>query len=69
MLAGRVELVGPTLFERLPSELRHGLQPFEVEGQRRWVRAPMEKLIAQAEKILGSDFSVGGKRVRHAPGA
>jgi cytosine/adenosine deaminase-related metal-dependent hydrolase/SAM-dependent methyltransferase len=69
MLGGRVELVGPTLFERLPSELRHGLQLFEVEGQRRWVRAPMEKLIAQAEEILGSDFSVGGKRVRRAPAA
>jgi len=69
MLAGRVELVAPTLFERLPSELRHGLQLFEVEGQRRWVRAPMEQLIAQTEAVLGSDFSVGGKRVRRAPGA
>jgi cytosine/adenosine deaminase-related metal-dependent hydrolase/ubiquinone/menaquinone biosynthesis C-methylase UbiE len=69
MLAGRVELVAPTLFARLPSELRHGLQLFEVEGQRRWVRAPMEKLIAQTEEVLGSDFSVGGKRVRRAPAA
>jgi hypothetical protein len=62
-------LAGPTLFERLPNGLKHGLQLFEVEGQRRWVRAPMEKLIAQAEGILGSDFSVGGKRVSHAPDA
>lgn len=69
MLAGRVVLAGPTLFERLPNGLKHGLQLFEVEGQRRWVRAPMEKLIAQAVGILGSDFSVGGKRVSHAPGA
>jgi cytosine/adenosine deaminase-related metal-dependent hydrolase/ubiquinone/menaquinone biosynthesis C-methylase UbiE len=69
MLAGRVELVGPTLFERLPSELKHGLHLFEVEGQRRWVRAPVEKLIAETEGILGSDFSVGGKRVRRAPAA
>jgi hypothetical protein len=29
----------------------------------------MEKLIAQAEEVLGSDFCVGGKRVSHAPGA
>jgi hypothetical protein len=69
MLAGRIMLAGPTLFERLPNGLKQGLQLFEVEGQRRWVRAPMEKLIAQAEGILGSDFSVGGKRVSHAPGA
>jgi len=40
-----------------------------VEGQRRWVRAPMEKLIAEAEQVLGNDFSVGGKRVRRAAGA
>jgi cytosine/adenosine deaminase-related metal-dependent hydrolase/ubiquinone/menaquinone biosynthesis C-methylase UbiE len=69
MLAGQVALVGPTLFARLPSELKRGLQLFEVEGQRRWVRAPMEKLIAEAEQILGSDFSVGGKRVRRVPAA
>jgi cytosine/adenosine deaminase-related metal-dependent hydrolase/ubiquinone/menaquinone biosynthesis C-methylase UbiE len=69
MLAGRVELVGPRLFARLPSELKRGLQLFEVDGQRRWVRAPMEKLIAEAEVILGSEFSVGGKRVRRVPAA
>jgi cytosine/adenosine deaminase-related metal-dependent hydrolase/ubiquinone/menaquinone biosynthesis C-methylase UbiE len=69
MLAGRVELVSPTLFARLPSELKRGLQLFEVAGQRRWVRAPMEKLIAEAEEILGGDFSVGGKRVRRVPAA
>jgi cytosine/adenosine deaminase-related metal-dependent hydrolase/ubiquinone/menaquinone biosynthesis C-methylase UbiE len=69
ILAGRVQLAGPTLFERLSNELKDGLQLFEVEGQRRWVRAPMEKLIAQAGQILGSDFSVGGKRVRRAPAA
>jgi cytosine/adenosine deaminase-related metal-dependent hydrolase/ubiquinone/menaquinone biosynthesis C-methylase UbiE len=69
MLAGRVALVGPTLYERLPSELKQGLHLFEVEGQQRWVRAPMEELIAQAEEILGSDFTVGGKRVRRASAA
>jgi cytosine/adenosine deaminase-related metal-dependent hydrolase/ubiquinone/menaquinone biosynthesis C-methylase UbiE len=69
MLAGRVELASPTLFARLPSELKRGLQLFEVAGQRRWVRAPMEKLIAEAEEILGSNFSVGGKRVRRVPAA
>jgi cytosine/adenosine deaminase-related metal-dependent hydrolase/ubiquinone/menaquinone biosynthesis C-methylase UbiE len=69
MLAGRVQLASPTLFARLPGELKRGLQLFEVEGLRRWVRAPMEKLIADAEKVLGSDFSVGGKRVRRVPAA
>jgi hypothetical protein len=29
----------------------------------------MEKLIAEAEEILGGDFCVGGKRVRRVPAA
>jgi hypothetical protein len=40
-----------------------------VEGQLRWVRAPMDSLIGQAEETLGSDLRVGGKRVRRASAA
>ncbi len=69
ILAGRIQLVGPSIFERLPGALRHGLQPFAVDGQRRWVRAPIDKLVAEAEEALGSDLCVGGKRVRRAPAA
>ncbi|MGB8536569.1 MAG: methyltransferase domain-containing protein [Acidobacteriaceae bacterium] len=64
--AGRVQLAGPGLFERLPAALANGLEPFEVAGVPRWVRAPIGQLIADAEKVLGSDFCVGGKRVRRA---
>ena len=69
ILAGRIQLVGPSIFERLPGALRHGLQPFAVNGQQRWVRAPIDKLIAEAEEALGSDLCVGGKRVRRDPAA
>jgi hypothetical protein len=69
ILAGRIQLVGPSIFERLPGALRHGLQPFVVDGQQRWIRAPIDKLIAEAEEALGSDLCVGGKRVRRAPAA
>jgi hypothetical protein len=69
ILAGRIQLVGPSIFERLPRALRHGLQPFAVDGLHRWVRAPIDKLIAEAEEALGSDLCVGGKRVRRAPAA
>jgi ubiquinone/menaquinone biosynthesis C-methylase UbiE/cytosine/adenosine deaminase-related metal-dependent hydrolase len=67
--AGRIQLAGPALFERLPAALTNGLEPCEVDGLRRWVRAPIGKLIADAEEVLGSDFCVGGKRVRRAPAA
>jgi cytosine/adenosine deaminase-related metal-dependent hydrolase len=67
--AGRVQLAGPGLFERLPAGLTNGLEAFEVDGVRRWVRAPVHQLITDAEEVLGSDFCLGGKRVRHATAA
>ena len=67
--AGRVQLAGSELYESLPAALTNGLEPFEVDGVKRWVRAPIGQLIADAEEVLGSDFSVGGKRVRRAAAA
>jgi hypothetical protein len=69
IVGGRVQLASPLLFERLPLALREGLQLLEVDGHRRWVRAPIEKLLAGAEEFLGSDLRVGGKRVRRASAA
>ena len=69
VVGGRIQLAGPSLIERLPGVLRQGLELFQVEGQPRWVRAPISKLLAEAEEALGSDLRVGGKRVRHAPAA
>jgi cytosine/adenosine deaminase-related metal-dependent hydrolase/ubiquinone/menaquinone biosynthesis C-methylase UbiE len=69
IVGGRIQLAGPSLIERLPGVLRQGLQLFQVDGQPRWVRAPINKLLAEAEEALGTDLRVGGKRVRHAPAA
>jgi len=67
--AGRVQLAGPALFARLPAALTNGLELCEVDGMPRWVRAPVGQLIADTEDVLGSDFRVGGKRVRRASAA
>ncbi len=67
--AGRVQLAGSALFDRLPAALTNGLEPFEVDGLQRWVRAPISRLITDAEEVLGSNFCVGGKRVRRATAA
>jgi cytosine/adenosine deaminase-related metal-dependent hydrolase/ubiquinone/menaquinone biosynthesis C-methylase UbiE len=69
MLAGRVQLASPSLFKRLPRALKVGLESFEVDGHQRWVRAPFNKLFAEAEEVLGSNLHLGGKRVRCAPAA
>lgn len=67
IVAGRVQLASRALLERLPSELRAGMQLFEVDGNLRWVRAPINKLLAGAEEVLGSDLRVGGRSVRRGP--
>jgi cytosine/adenosine deaminase-related metal-dependent hydrolase len=67
IVAGRVQLASPSLLERLPITLREGMQLFEVNGHMRWMRAPINKLLAGAEEVLGSDLRVGGRSVRRAP--
>jgi cytosine/adenosine deaminase-related metal-dependent hydrolase/SAM-dependent methyltransferase len=67
IVGGRVQLAAPFLFEHLPLALRQGLQLFEVDGHLRWVRAPMDTLLADTEAALGDGLRVGGKRVRRAP--
>jgi cytosine/adenosine deaminase-related metal-dependent hydrolase/ubiquinone/menaquinone biosynthesis C-methylase UbiE len=69
IVGGRVQLASPSILDRLPFALREGLQLLEVDGHRRWVRAPIEKLLTGAEEFLGSDLRVGGKRVRRASAA
>jgi cytosine/adenosine deaminase-related metal-dependent hydrolase/ubiquinone/menaquinone biosynthesis C-methylase UbiE len=69
IVGGRIQLAGPSLIQRLPGVLKQGLQLFQVDGQPRWVRAPISKLLAEAEETLGSDLRVGGKRVRRATAA
>jgi cytosine/adenosine deaminase-related metal-dependent hydrolase/ubiquinone/menaquinone biosynthesis C-methylase UbiE len=69
IVGGRVQLASLSILKRLPLALREGLHLLEVDGHQRWVRAPIEKLLAGAEEFLGSDLRLGGKRVRRASAA
>jgi len=69
ILGGRVQLASDSLFACLPNSLQAELQPLFVEGTRRWLRAPIDSLLAQARKTLGRDIRVGGKKVEHASAA
>ena len=69
ILGGRVQLASDSLFSSLPKSLQVGLQPLFVDGIRRWLRAPIDSLLAQARKTLGRDLRVGGKKVEHASAA
>ena len=66
LLAGTPQLASPRLYERLPLSLREGMHLLEVDGHRRWIRAPLSDLFDSAEAILGrSNLVIGGRKVRH----
>jgi cytosine/adenosine deaminase-related metal-dependent hydrolase/ubiquinone/menaquinone biosynthesis C-methylase UbiE len=66
ILAGRIQLASATLYNRLSDSLKDGLQPLTVDGHQRWLRAPIDNLLAEAKKVVGRDIRLGGKKVDHA---
>jgi cytosine/adenosine deaminase-related metal-dependent hydrolase/ubiquinone/menaquinone biosynthesis C-methylase UbiE len=69
ILAGRVQLASPILYNRLPDSLKAGLEPLNIDGQQRWLRAPIDNLLTEARKVVGRDIRLGGKKVDHAGAA
>jgi len=69
ILAGRVQLASPELYNRLSDSLRAGLEPLDVDGHQRWLRAPISNLLTEARKVVGRDIRLSGKKVDHAGSA
>jgi len=69
ILSGRVQLASAGICHRLPESLKAGLQPLIIDGHQRWLRAPIDNLIAEARKTVGRDIRLGGKKVDHASAA
>jgi cytosine/adenosine deaminase-related metal-dependent hydrolase/ubiquinone/menaquinone biosynthesis C-methylase UbiE len=65
IVAGRVQLASPSIYARLTEDLVRGLEPLEVDGHLRWIRAPLKRLFAEASKSLGPDLRLGGKKIRY----
>jgi hypothetical protein len=65
VIGGCVQLASPEILSRLPRLVTTGLRPLEVEGEIRWIRAPLERLFAEAQRHLAGDIRLGGKKVRH----
>ncbi len=64
LLSGRVQMASPDIFERLPPKDRANLQPLCVDGDIRWLRAPVHDLLQDAENVLGKGaVRLGGKLV------
>jgi cytosine/adenosine deaminase-related metal-dependent hydrolase/ubiquinone/menaquinone biosynthesis C-methylase UbiE len=69
ILSGRVQLASSSLYDRLPDSLKAGLQLISIEGHQRWLRAPVDNLLAEARKVVGRDIRLGGKKVDNAGAA
>ena len=65
VVRGDVQVVSDRIFRKMPAALTEGLKPLQVESMLRWVRAPLGRLFREAERALGCDLRVGGKRMRH----
>jgi ubiquinone/menaquinone biosynthesis C-methylase UbiE/cytosine/adenosine deaminase-related metal-dependent hydrolase len=66
ILSGRVQLASNLLFDRLPPAIKEGLHPLDIDNHRRWIRAPIDNLLIEAQKALGNELRLGGKKVNHA---
>jgi cytosine/adenosine deaminase-related metal-dependent hydrolase/SAM-dependent methyltransferase len=66
VVGGHVQLASREVFSRLPRLVTTGLRPLEIEGEVRWIRAPLSRLFDQARKHLPGEIKLGGRRVRHA---
>lgn len=70
MIRGSVQLASANMLERLPQSAKEGLEPLLINGTVRWLRAPVSKLLAQAEEVLGQgNIRLGSKTVGVSEGA
>jgi cytosine/adenosine deaminase-related metal-dependent hydrolase/SAM-dependent methyltransferase len=65
VVGGQVQLASATLFPRLPRRVTTGLRPLEIEGELRWVRAPLKRLFTETRSHLPGEIKLGGRTVRH----
>lgn len=67
VIRGQVQVASDAVLKRLPAGLREGLNPLGIDGTTRWVRAPIEALLAEAEDVLGvGQVRLGGRSI-HVP--
>lgn len=63
MVGGRLRMISEELLERWPRTLPRHLEPIYVEGVKRYVAAPVSRLLDAARRELGPEIRLAGKRV------
>jgi hypothetical protein len=65
MIGGRVQLASEVIWERLPLQVRDGLEALWIDGTVRWLRTPVAALLRHSEEVLGiGEIRLGGRPVR-----
>lgn len=54
MVGGEIRLASEDAWERLSPSVRTGMEPIWIDGEVRWLRAPVGELLRQAEAVLGA---------------
>jgi cytosine/adenosine deaminase-related metal-dependent hydrolase len=62
--AGTPRLLSGQMLLRFPVEFHSGLDAIDVEGSKRYVRAPVTQLLEETAKRLVGALTLGGKQVR-----
>jgi cytosine/adenosine deaminase-related metal-dependent hydrolase/SAM-dependent methyltransferase len=66
VIGGQVHLASSELRKRFPETLTAELRLLEIEGEPRWIRAPVSYLYSDASRHLPGEIQLGGRRVRYA---
>ena len=69
VLGGRIQLASDDVYRRLIQHLQTDLEPLYVNGELRWLRAPITRLLEETETILGHPRLNGRTLQRVPPGA
>ena len=64
MVAGSVQLASNNVRGRLPDEVCESLEPLVIDGEVRWLRAPIQQMIQVSEAALGTNaVTLGGRPI------
>jgi hypothetical protein len=65
MVRGQIRLTSEPVWKRLPPQVKSGLVPLRIGEQIRWLRAPVQELLCEAEAVLGvGEVKLGSRSIR-----
>jgi len=65
IIEGRVQLASDASRPCLTGDLAHGLERLVIDGEVRWIRAPLRRLFDDASRALGTDIRMNGRRLTY----